>query len=122
MGLFSGKRKAKRRAARLERIKARQSGKTSRAAERAEAKEAAYNAGIDPNAFLSSIVDDVTDTVQTVAAKGTKGGGYGSAKSGVVNVQGNAAAADLGGSLGSVLSGPNALPIIALAAYFLLKK
>ena len=115
MGLFSGKRKAQRRAARLERIKARQSGKSARAAEKADAKEAAYNAGIDPNAFLSDIVDDVANTAQQVLGKGAKGGPPIPTKN--LDQGGAGGGAGMGGSLAGI-----PLPLIAVAAFLLLKK
>lgn len=74
MGLFGdGSRKARRRAARLERIQARQGARSERSEDRAAAKASAYKAGIDPNAFISDSVEKVSSLAGVLAA--TKLGG-----------------------------------------------
>lgn len=72
MGLFS-----KFRAARQKRIEARQEGRTQRAQLRSDTRKAAYQAGVNPNSFISDTVGKVANVAQSVigAKTGNLGGG-----------------------------------------------
>jgi|SaaInl7_100m_RNA_FD_contig_21_62855_length_1037_multi_6_in_0_out_0_2 hypothetical protein len=93
MGLFDGKKRAKRkqarRDARQERQSSRQQARTDRTALRGETKQAAYAAGINPNQFISDglqagaqVVGDVFDfKTASISQTPSPGGGAGGDKS-----------------------------------------
>lgn len=70
MGMFDGKKKAKRKEARrdakLERKQMRQDARTERAAGRQSVRSDAYAAGINPNSFISDSIGSVANAAGDV--------------------------------------------------------
>jgi len=120
MGMFDGKKKAKRkearRSAKLERKQMRQDARTERASGRQGVRSDAYAAGINPNSFISDSIGSVANAAGDVfsAKFNALGGALGGAKGGAGGDQSKSAA-----------GGENTMPLVLGAAalgYFLMKK